>query len=138
MPPTYLADKSALARISKPAVDRRLTPLMLAGDVATCSIIDLELLYSARTHEDFREIQTLRAALPAVEIGQRDFDRAIAVMELLSRQGKHRRASIPDLLIAAVAERAGLIVLHYDRDFDLISSVTRQKVEWVAAAGTVP
>jgi len=41
-------------------------------------------------------------------------------------------------LIAAVAERARLTVLHYDRDFDLIASVTRQKVEWVVAAGSVP
>jgi hypothetical protein len=138
MAPTFLADKSALARLRHPSVDRRLTPLLLAGGVAGCSIVDLELLFSARTHADFRQIQAVRGALPAVAIEQRDFDRAIEVMELLSRQGKHRAASIPDLLIASVAERAGLIVLHYDRDFDVIASFTRQPVEWVVPAGTVP
>jgi hypothetical protein len=134
----YIADKSALARLPHRAVDRRLTPLLLTGDVATCSIIDLELLYSARSHPDFLQVHRARGSLPAVEIEQEDFHRAIAVMERLSRRGKHRAAGIPDLLIAAVAERADLTVLHYDRDFDLIASVTGQDVEWVVPRGSVP
>jgi predicted nucleic acid-binding protein len=115
-----------------------LTPLLLAGDVARCSIIDLELLYSARGHADFTHLLADRHALPAIAIEQRDFDRAIAVMEMLARRGKHRGVSIPDLLIAAVAERASLIVLHYDRDFDLIASATGQNVQWIVPAGSVP
>ena len=105
MTPRYLADKSALARLPRPQVDRRLTPLLLAGDVARCSIIDLELLYSARSHADFVELLADRRALPLVQVEQVDFDRAIAVMELLARLGKHRGVSIPDLLIAAPEER---------------------------------
>ena len=138
MGPSYLADKSALARLPQQSVDARLTPLLLTGDVATCSIIDLELLYSARTYADFTQLLADRRALPMVDVTQMDFDRAIEVMHLLARGGKHRAASIPDLLIAAVAERAGLSVLHYDRDFDLIASVTGQDVEWVVPAGSVP
>jgi predicted nucleic acid-binding protein len=133
-----MVDKSALARLPRPAVDRRLTPLLLAGDVATCGIVDLELLYSARDHGDFTQILAARGSLPSVDIEQADFDRTIVVMERLSRRGQHRAASIPDLLIAAVAERAGLTVLHYDRDFDLIASITRQKVEWVVPPESVP
>jgi len=138
MRPCFLADKSALARLPQPSVDRRLTPLLLAGDVASCSIVDLELLYSARAHADFVQLLTDRRALPTVELHQLDFDRAIEVMELLARRGKHRGASIPDLLIAAVAERAALSVLHYDRDFELIASVTGQDVEWIVPPGSVP
>lgn len=134
----YLADKSALARLPHAAVDRRLTPLLLAGDVARCSIIDLELLYSARTHADFSQILADRTALPMVDFGQADFDRAIAVMGVIARRGKHRGVGIPDLLIAAVAERAGLSILHYDRDFDLIAAATGQRVEWIVPAGSVP
>jgi len=37
---------------------------------------------------------------------------------------------------AAVAERHGVRVLHYDRDFDLIAEVTGQPVEWVVPYGT--
>ena len=47
-------------------------------------------------------------------------------------------AKIADLLIAAAAEVAGLVVLHYDRDFDLIAKVTAQRTEWIVPAGTVP
>lgn len=136
--PHFLADKSALARLTRPAVDRRLTPLLLAGDVVTCTIVDLELLYSARDHADFVALHADRRSLPSVDIAHGDFERAIEVMELLAKRGKHRAAAIPDLLIAAVAERVDLVVLHYDRDFDIIASVTRQPVEWVVPAGTVP
>jgi predicted nucleic acid-binding protein len=36
---------------------------------------------------------------------------------------------VPDLLIAATAELAGLIVLHLDKDFELIADVTGQPLE---------
>lgn len=134
----YLADKSALARLKHPAVDRRLTPLVLAGDVATCGVIDLELLYSARSATDMRQLRAERGALPSVAMTEEDFDRAAEVMERLSARGHHRAAGIPDLLIAAVAERAGLCVLHYDQDFDAIAAVTAQRMEWVVPRGSVP
>ena len=51
---------------------------------------------------------------------------------------KHQRGrKIPYLLIAAAAEANDLIVLHYDAEFDRISSVTRQPCEWVVRAGSV-
>ena len=56
--------------------------------------------------------------------------------ELASRS-QQRGAKIGDLLITAAAERAGLVVLHYDHDFDLIAQVTHQLVEWIVPAGTV-
>ena len=37
----------------------------------------------------------------------------------------------------AAAEDAGLVVLHYDADFDRIAAVTGQECEWVVAPGTV-
>ena len=65
------------------------------------------------------------------------FDRAMDVQAELARSGRHRRP-IPDLIIAAAAESAGLTVLHYDADFDTIAEVTRQPVEWVVPRGSVP
>jgi predicted nucleic acid-binding protein len=53
---------------------------------------------------------------------------------MLADRGHHRAPSVPDLLIAAVAETSGLIVLHLDKDFDLIASVTGQPVERLALA----
>jgi predicted nucleic acid-binding protein len=67
---------------------------------------------------------------------QADFDRAIEVMGALALRGRHRVA-LPDLIIAAVAERGSLIVLHYDDDFERIAAVTGQVMEWVVPKGTV-
>ena len=137
--PRYVADKSALARLSHPAVAAVLEPLILAGEVATCGVVELEVLYSARSHADFVRTRTTRAlAFPNVSIVQADFDRAIDVMGQLARRGQHRAVGLPDLLIAAVAERAGLVVLHYDADYELVSAVTGQVARWVVPRGSVP
>ena len=55
-------------------------------------------------------------------------ERAWEVQMLLADRGQHRAPSIPDLLIAATAERLGLTVLAVDKDFDPISEVTKQPV----------
>ena len=65
-------------------------------------------------------------------------DRAVDVQDELADRSQQRGAKIADLLIAAAAETAGLVVLHYDHDFDLIATVTGQPVEWIVPAGTVP
>lgn len=61
--------------------------------------------------------------------------RAVEIQGVLARQGHHRAPSVPDLLIAATAELAGLVVLHQDKDFSLIAEVTGQPLEELATAG---
>jgi predicted nucleic acid-binding protein len=134
----YLGDKSALARVHQDDVMHRVSALYLSGQIATCGMVDLELLYSARSGEDHQAILLDRQLLPRVPIGDSCFDRAIDVQGALADQGLHRSVGLEDLLIAAAAEQAGLAVLHYDRDFDLIGEVTGQPMEWVVPAGTVP
>ena len=56
-------------------------------------------------------------------------DRAVHVLRLLADRGHDRAPSVPDLIIAATAESAGLVVLHQDKDFDLIAQVTGQAVQ---------
>ncbi|HUQ16677.1 MAG TPA: PIN domain nuclease [Candidatus Saccharimonadales bacterium] len=135
----YLVDKSAFARMPLPAVAARLGPLVDSGDLAICGISLLELLFSARSASDLdgirRDLQLSLAWIPTVD---KDLERAADVMALLSRSGGHRSVPIPDLLLAAVAERAGLAVMHYDRDFDAIARVTGQVSEWVAPQGSLP
>lgn len=43
-----------------------------------------------------------------------------------------------DLLIAACAEEAGLPLLHYDHDYDLIAGVTGQRCTWLLPTGSLP
>jgi len=58
-------------------------------------------------------------------------------MDSLAGQGRRRSASVPDLLVAAIAERLGLTVLHYDADFDYIGALTGQPMECVVPKGTI-
>ncbi len=136
---THLVDNSALGRLrTKPPVAARLEPLILQGLAATCSIIELEQLFSARSgaeHREWRADIALRFA--RVPIDQPTLDRAVQVQGLLAERGQHRGASLPDLLVAAAAEHAGLTVLHYDADFELIATVTEQPTEWVVPRGSV-
>ena len=134
----FVADKSALARLKHAPVAVRLAPLLVGGDVATCGVIELEILFSATNHPEIVRTRAIRRSLPYLDAIQHDFDRAADVLEGLARKGHHRAAKIPDLLIAAVAERHRLSVLHYDKDFDLIAAVTGQATEWVVAPGSVP
>jgi predicted nucleic acid-binding protein len=53
---------------------------------------------------------------------------------MLADRGHHRAPSVPDLLVAAIAELAGLTVLHDDKDFDLIADLTGQQVERLVRA----
>jgi predicted nucleic acid-binding protein len=55
------------------------------------------------------------------------------MLALLSDRGYHRGLSIPDLLIAAIAESAGLVVLHDDRHFELIAELSGQRLERLCA-----
>jgi predicted nucleic acid-binding protein len=133
----YLVDKSALARMPLEPVRSRLAPIIEAGEAATCSIIDLEVLYSARNAEDHQRIRQRRSlAYHSVPITEAVLQRAIDIQAELARSGRHR-VPIPDLIIAATAEAFGLILLHYDHDYDLISEVTRQPAEWVVERGSI-
>lgn len=125
-----------MARVSKPAVGARLRPLLEAGLVARCSITDLEAGASARSGRDWSGTRSARSPWPQAVIDQGVLDRAVDVQGELAERGLHRAVKLGDLIIAAAAERAGLVVLHYDRDFERIAEVTGQAVEWVVAPGT--
>ena len=133
----YLIDKSALARMQHPTVERRLAPVIESGEAATCSMVDLEVLYSTRNREEHSRVRARRAlAYRKVDLTEAVFNRAIDVQGLLAGRGRHR-LPIPDLIIAAAAEAARMTVLHYDADFDTIAAVTGQDMEWVVPRGSL-
>jgi predicted nucleic acid-binding protein len=133
----FLVDKSALARMPLEPVRRRLAPIIEAGQAATCSIIDLEILYSVRNFEERKRTRERRGlAYEKVALTEDVFERAMDVQGELAKTGRHR-VPIPDLLVAAAAEKSGLTVLHYDSDYDTIAQVTGQPMEWVVPRGSV-
>ena len=133
---TYLADKSALARFPVPAVAARLRPLLEEGHLATCAIVDLEVLYSSRNLADYEEILEDRRSLDAAPITPAVMAIAIDLQHELARRGQHR-VPIPDLVISAAALETGLIVLHYDSDFERIAAAGGAAHEWVVPQGSV-
>ncbi|MGH9187794.1 MAG: PIN domain nuclease [Acidimicrobiales bacterium] len=136
---THLADKSALARLDREPVARRLGPMIEAGLVGTCGVIELEVRFSARSHREYEAIGRDRAlGYEWFPMNDDVWGRALEVQHALSEAGQLRAVKFPDLLIAATAERHGLVVIHYDHDYDTIATVTNQPTEWVVAPGSVP
>ncbi len=133
---THLVDTSVLTRLSQPAVRAVLEPLATTGSVGRAGISDLEIGYSARTAAEWDSLQGALSSFPLVETEVRHVQRARRVQRLLASRSQRGR-KVPDLLVAAAAEEAGLTVLHYDVDFDRISAVTGQKCEWVVPSGTI-
>ena len=132
-------DKSAFARLHHDSVAAVLNPVIRAGQVARCGILELEVLFSARNAEDIDPTRCdLAQALPLAETAQVDFERAADIMELLAKKGLHRGVPVADLILAAVAERHGLAILHYDADFDHVARATGQATKWVVPRGSVP
>jgi len=98
---------------------------------------DLEIGYSARSRKEWAMSCGGLVVFPVVELLNDDLVRALEVQRELATLGRRGR-KIPDLLIAAVAERTGRTVLHYDRDFAIISEeVTGQDHQWILPAGSI-
>lgn len=127
----WLIDKSALVRLGASPDAAEWAGRIERGRVRITTMTRLEVGYSARTAADARSVfgtppismMPVEYLTPAIE------DRALEVQLLLADRGRHRAPSIPDLLIAATAELAGLTVLHLDKDFELIAELTGQHTE---------
>jgi predicted nucleic acid-binding protein len=135
---SYLVDTSALARMRHPTVAEVLAPLIEAGLVATCPVIDMEVLYSTRTPAEYEQVQNDRArAYEYLPIDERVWRRAQAVQSVLAKQSRLRSVGIADLLVAAVADLHRITVLHYDGDYEHVATLTEQDVRWVVPRGSV-
>jgi len=132
----YLADKSALEqRRHSQHARAKLTVLLGENALASCHVIALEVLYSARNRADYDKLQRDIAALRWLEVTTEAMDRAMEVQRLLAKKGQHR-LPLPDLMIAATAEVHNATVLHYDHDYDLIAAVTGQPTKWIVKRGS--
>jgi predicted nucleic acid-binding protein len=139
---TELADTSAWVwsrRRAYPELRHAFDTALVDGALATCDMVRLELLYSARDPVEFAEIRDELAVLPDCPIGKQQWERALSVYEQLSARGGLHQRSVkhPDLLIAVAAEAAGVALLHYDEDYDRIAEITGQSTRWLAPAGTL-
>jgi predicted nucleic acid-binding protein len=131
----YLADTSAWNR-SRLAAERW-EVLIEESDLALCTPVRLELLHSARGKADFARFADELDGLPHLPLLRETETLASRAQAVLSQRSQHRGPKPIDLLIAAIAETHGAVLLHYDRHFDQIARVTGQPAEWLAPRGTL-
>jgi predicted nucleic acid-binding protein len=135
-----LADTSAWTkRHLDPDVDTAFATALLARQIAVCGPVRCELLV---TEQDAGRLAARRAdldRLPQLDVGALEWRRAEEVLAALAERGPlhHRQVPVNDLLTAAAAEHAGVPVLHYDRHFELIASITGQPVRAIAPLGSL-
>lgn len=127
----WLIDKSAIARLHLASNVAEWAGRIERGLVRICTVTRLEVGYSARSADDHRALlgEPPVASMPIEYLTPKIEDRALGLQTVLAERGQHRAPSVPDLLIAATAELADLIVLHVDEDFELIADITGQPVE---------
>lgn len=130
----WLIDRSALVRLDQSADAEEWTERIQRGLVRITTVTRLEIGFSARSGRDLRDgrQQPPVASMPVEYLTPAIETRAEEVQQLLADRGHHRAVSVPDLLIAATGELAELVVLHVDRDFELIADITGQPSELMA------
>jgi predicted nucleic acid-binding protein len=130
----WLIDTSALVRLATSPDAATWAERIDRGLIRIATVTRLEVGYSARSGPSLRAAaqrpplasMPVEYQTPAIE------DRAVEVQTLLADQGRHRAPSVADLIVAATAELTGLVVLHVDKDYELIAEITGQATERLA------
>jgi predicted nucleic acid-binding protein len=127
----WLIDTSALFRLGASPDAAKWAVRLERGVIRIATVTRLEVGFSAKSGTALRA-GARRQPLASMPVEYQTIaieDRAVEVQMLLADKGQHRAPSVPDLIVAATAELAGLTVLHVDKDFDLIGAVTGQPIE---------
>ncbi|MEX2626727.1 MAG: PIN domain nuclease [Ilumatobacteraceae bacterium] len=127
----WLIDKSAIGRLHLATDADAWAGRIERGLVRISTVTRLEIGFSARSGTDHRALfsQPPITSMPTECLTPMIEDRAVEIQSALAERGQHRAPSIPDVLIAATAELAELTVLHVDKDFELIATITAQPHE---------
>ncbi len=104
------------------AVDR-----LLAQEVAVCDVVRMEILAGARDESHLANLRRLLARAAMIRTRPTDYEDAAALYRRCRRGGETVRKLV-DCLIASVAIRAGVAVLHQDADFDVLARHTKLQV----------
>jgi hypothetical protein len=112
----------SLLLIDKSAYVREGVRTAAGEELCLCAATRLELLYSARTDDDYRALETDLALFRDLRMDAETFAIALTAQRELAAHG-HHRVPIPDLLIGACAQQHGADVLHVDRHYDTLAGV---------------
>ena len=135
----FCVDTSAWHHAANSEVARDWTRRLERDQLGICDQVRLEILWSARSAEDYEALAEELWALRDIATDASTFQRALEIQRRLAHVGglHHRSVKIADLVIAAAAEAAKATVLHYDADYDRIANITGQPVQWIVPRGSL-
>jgi predicted nucleic acid-binding protein len=133
-----IADTSAWARAAHPLVRDLWAAALRGRQIATCSIVTLELMYSARNAQELAVVEAEQALLRDIPVATSAQRAAIGALRDLASDGPgQHRVPLADALIAAAAQDAGVDVLHYDHHYDRLAQTLHFKSVWIADPGSL-
>ena len=101
---------------------------LLATEIATCDVVRMEVLAGARDEQHLQQLRRLLARASTLPTEPVDYDAAAALYRTCRQRG-HTVRKLIDCLIAAVAIRGNVPVLHRDADFDILAQHTDLQVD---------
>lgn len=107
------------------------------GSVLVCDLVILELTRLAPNEQRAREVAGRLAAFETIPMPGGLWARARETQLALAGAGDHRRVPPADLLLAAAAEESGVMLVHYDRDYERIATASELRHEWLATDGAL-
>jgi predicted nucleic acid-binding protein len=101
---------------------------LLGSQIATCDVIRMEVLAGARSEEHLRQLRQLLARATLLPTESIDYDAAASLYRACRSRGKTVRKLI-DCLIAAIAVRERVSLLHIDTDFTAIAENAELRID---------
>jgi hypothetical protein len=101
---------------------------LLATEIATCDVVRMEVLAGAHDEQHLQQLRRLLARASTLPTEPVDYDAAAALYRTCRQRG-HTVRKLIDCLIAAVAIRGNVPVLHRDADFDILAQHTDLQVD---------
>lgn len=101
---------------------------LLDKEIAVCEPVRMEVLAGARDEQHLSDLRGLLARATLIPTEATDYEEAAALYRICRRAGGTVRKLI-DCLIASVAIRADVRILHSDSDFDVLARHTPLQIE---------
>lgn len=101
---------------------------LLAAEIATCEVVRMEVLAGARDEQHLQQLRRLLARASSLPTESVDYDAAAALYRTCRQRG-HTVRKLIDCLIAAVAIRGDVQILHMDADFEILAQHTSLQVD---------
>jgi len=107
----------------------RIVPLLMADKLVTTPIVIMEILRGAKSQRDYDKLSKDLSALRCFDLSAKVWERANKLGYTLRHKGLN--APLTDTLIAAVAQEYNVRLLHDDRHFEMIASISPLKHEFL-------